>query len=306
MRTEAAGDRGAAETADAYLRGREQAENFPVALRLLPSNIRPHLHNLYDVARTIDDLGDEASGDRRARLLAFRDDMDRIWSGGQPRAAVLRRLADSVHARNLSRQPFADLVEANLRDQTVTRYATYSDLLGYCELSANPVGRLVLEVFGASTPGRVALSDRICSALQVIEHCQDVAEDHRAGRVYLPQEDLDTFEIGPADFAEPVTPPRIRALVAFEAQRAEALLNSGTPLLRELHGWARLAVAGYVAGGRAAVAALRRHDWAVLPTHPPRRRQDVLRALVSLWAGAALPVRRKERRLREPDSRAGL
>jgi squalene synthase HpnC len=207
----------------------------------------------------------------------------------------VQRLAESVRARNLSRQPFADLVEANLRDQTVTRYATYADLLDYCELSANPVGRLVLEVFGASTPGRVAISDRICSALQVIEHCQDVAEDHRAGRVYLPQEDLDRFGVEPADFAQQVTPPRVKALVAFEAQRAEALLNSGTPLLRELHGWARFAVAGYVAGGRAAVAALRRHDWAVLPTHPPRRRLDVVRALVSLWAAAALPVRRKRK-----------
>jgi squalene synthase HpnC len=296
MRTEAAGDRGAAETADAYLRGRENAENFPVALRLLPGSIRPHLVNLYDVARTIDDLGDEAPGDRRAQLLAFRDDMDRIWSGGQPRAAVLRRLAGSVRARSLSRQPFADLVEANLVDQTTTHYATFADLMGYCELSADPVGRLVLEVFGASTPGRVALSDRICSALQVIEHCQDVAEDYRAGRVYLPREDLDTFGVEPADFAEPVAGPRVRALVAFEAQRAEALLNSGTPLLRELRGWARLAVAGYVAGGRAAVLAMRRHGWAVLPTHPPRRRLDVLRALVSLWTTAALPKRPNRQR----------
>jgi squalene synthase HpnC len=293
MRTEAAGDRGAADRADAYLRGRENAENFPVALRLLPGNIRTHLRNVYDVARTIDDLGDQASGDRRAQLLAFRDDMDSIWRDGQPRAAILRRLAESVRVRNLSRQPFADLVEANLLDQTTTRYTTFADLLAYCELSANPVGRLVLEVFGVSTPGRVALSDRVCSALQVIEHCQDIAEDFRAGRIYVPEEDLGRFGVEPAAFAAQVAGSRVRALVAFEAQRAEALLNSGRPLLRELHGWARLAVAGYVAGGLAAVTALRRHGWGVLPTHPRTRRRDVLRTLVSLWAGAALPVPRK-------------
>jgi squalene synthase HpnC len=294
MRTEAAGDRGAAGTADAYLRGREKAENFPVALRLLPGNIRPHLRIVYDVARTIDDLGDQASGDRRARLLAFRDDMDSIWRGGQPRAAILQRLAESVRARNLSWQPFADLIEANLLDQTTTRYATFADLLAYCALSANPVGRLVLEVFGVGTPGRVALSDRICSALQVIEHCQDIAEDFRAGRVYLPEEDLVRFGVDPDAFASPVAGSRVRALVAFEAQRAEALLNSGRPLLRELRGWARLAVAGYVAGGRGAVTALRRHGWGVLPTHPRATRLDVLRGLVPIWAGAALPAPRKE------------
>jgi phytoene/squalene synthetase len=138
------------------------------------------------------------------------------------------------------------------------------------------------------------LSDRICSALQVIEHCQDIAEDQRAGRIYLPEEDLGQFGVDPADFAAPVTGPRVRALIAFEAQRAEALLNSGTPLLRELHGWARLAVAGYVAGGRAAVAALRRHNWAVLPTHPRGRRLDVAHALALLLAGAARPAHRKE------------
>jgi squalene synthase HpnC len=278
-----------AEPTVAYLRERRRSENFPVALRVLPGRLRTHLVRLYDVARVIDDAGDRARGDRTAGLLALRSDLDTIWSGGTPVTPALRELAGTVRACSLPRQPFADLIEANLRDQTITAYATFDDLLEYCTLSANPVGRLVLDVFGASTPRRVEWSDRICSALQVIEHCQDVAEDHRAGRVYLPREDLDRFGVSPDDLGAPTAGPNIRRLIEFEADRCLALLRAGRPLLHELHGWARLAVSGYVGGGHAAVAALRRNGWAVLPAPPrPDRRSVATRALLA-WSRAALP-----------------
>jgi squalene synthase HpnC len=281
-----------AEPAVVYLRERRRSENFPVALRVLPERHRTDLRRLYDVARVIDDAGDEgATGDRTTRLLELRADLDRIWQGGTPTTPVLRDLAGTVRSRGLSRQPFVDLIEANLRDQTVAAYRSYEDLLGYCAVSANPVGRTVLEVFGASTPERVTYSDRICSALQIIEHCQDVREDHRNGRIYLPQEDLERFGVRPGDLGAPVSSPAVRRLIAFEAARAARLLESGRPLLRELRGWARLAVAGYVAGGQAAVTALRRAGWSVLPQPPKARRRTVAAALLSTWTMAALPVR---------------
>src|SRR5690606_132338 len=163
------------------LRRQERAENFPVALRLLPARYRTHLRHLYDVARTIDDLGDRAPQtpeDRIAALQAFRADLSAIWHGGTPpaefafagpgppvlapdgplrtlwREGVLRNLASTVRSCALPEQPFLDLIEANLRDQTKTVYATYDELLDYCRLSANPVGRLVLDVFGVRTPER--------------------------------------------------------------------------------------------------------------------------------------------------------
>lgn len=260
---------------DEYLRGRRGAENFPVALRILPRALRDDLSIVYDVVRVIDDLGDQAPGDRVALLRQFRAQLAGVWTGAQPQAPVLRRLAGPVSRRGLRRQPFDDLIEANLLDQTVTRYPTYADLLDYCALSANPIGHLVLELFGVASDERRALSDRICTALQVIEHCQDVAEDRRAGRVYLPQEDLAAFGVGDAELTAPAASPAFRALIEFEARRAGALLDSGLPLLRQLHGWARLAVSGYAAGGRAAVRALRRGGWSVLPQHPPVRRRDL-------------------------------
>jgi squalene synthase HpnC len=249
---------------------------------VLPARIRGHLRAVYDVARVIDDLGDASAGDRTAALIAFRTDLARLWHGGTPRAVVLRSLAPTVVACDLPEQPFLDLIEANLRDQTTVQYATYDELLDYCTLSANPVGRLVLLIFGASTPGRVELADRVCTALQIIEHCQDIAEDYRAGRRYLPLEDLRRFGVAPADFGADRPTPALRALLRFEADRAEALLRDGAALVGDLRGWPRLAVAGYVAGGLAAVAALRRGGWSVLPIHPPRRRRDVLAALAML------------------------
>jgi squalene synthase HpnC len=275
--------------ADAYLRKRERSENFPVALRVLPSDRRRHLVAVYDVARVIDDLGDDAPGDRRAQLREFADDLFTIWDGGEPRAPVLRRLAETVTACGLGPRPFLDLIEANLRDQEITSYPAYADLLDYCALSANPVGRIVLAVFGAATPDREELSDRICSGLQIIEHCQDIVEDRRAGRIYLPLEDLDRFGVRPADLDAARPSPALRRLVAFEAGRAAALVDSGLPLLRQLRGWARLAVTGYAAGGRAAVVALRRAGWDAVTERPRARRRDLIAQLVAVTAGRRLP-----------------
>jgi squalene synthase HpnC len=267
---------------DRALRRQQHAENFPVALRLLPRRLRTNLVAVYDVARVIDDLGDQAAGDRTALLTAFGRDLAIIWDGGQPQHPVLRRLAPVVAARGLDREPFERLVQANLVDQRVHRYATYQQLRGYCTLSADPVGRIVLALFGRVTPATTELSDRVCTALQLIEHWQDVAEDRQAGRVYLPQEDLAAFGVTETDLNGPVVSPALRRLMAFQISRAAELLDSGAPLVGLLHGWARLAVTGYVAGGRAALDALRRADGDVLAGPPRPRRRDVLRHLARL------------------------
>ena len=278
---------GAAGLPEPALRRLERAENFPVALRVLPSALRRDLRAVYDVVRTIDQLGDDPAVEparRQAALLDFATDLDRAWDG-RPEAPVLCRLVPAVRSRGLDREPFARLVEANLADQRVTRYPTYADLLDYCRLSAEPVGRIVLEVFGASTPRRVELSDRVCSALQLIEHWQDIAEDRRAGRVYLPQEDLVRFGVAETDLDAERSGPRLAAIVRFETDRAADLLAAGAPLVAELGGWARLAIAGYLAGGLAAVDALRRDRADVLVATPRARRRDVARHLLRTLLG---------------------
>jgi squalene synthase HpnC len=266
----------------AGLADKQRAENFPVALRVLPVRLREHLTAVYGFARTVDDLGDEADGDRLAGLAAFDKDLAKIWENDVPESPVLRRLKVTVDECDLPHAPFQRLVQANVQDQVVTRYPTFSDLQDYCVLSADPVGRIVLGVFGRSSPERVVRSDQVCTALQLVEHWQDVAEDRRAGRIYLPQEDLARFKVREFDLDGDVTPQALRTLLSFETDRAEALLDEGAPLVGMLGGWARVAVAGFVAGGYATVDALRRSRFDVLRNTPRPRKRDILRHTIRL------------------------
>src|SRR6516225_2958369 len=205
--------------------GRAPGENFSVASIALGRDNRRHLTAIYGYARLVDQIGDAVEGDRRAALAAFETDLSRLFEGSSPAHPVLLRLEPTVRELDLPRGPFDRLIEANRRDQEVAVYETFDELVAYCDVSANPVGELVLHVFGAATPDRIALSDRVCTALQLAEHWQDVAEDRAAGRVYLPAEDLDRFGVAPADLDAPVTGDRLRELIAFEVDRARTLLD---------------------------------------------------------------------------------
>jgi squalene synthase HpnC len=267
------------------LRRLEGQENFPVAMRLLPRTLRAELRAVYDIARTIDDLGDEAPGDRLALLDAFEADLRRAWTDTEPTIPVVRRLVPVVRAHAFAIDPFLHLVEANKLDQRQTSYPTWADLRHYCTLSADPIGRIVLALTDSVTEQRVSLSDDVCTALQVLEHCQDVAEDRRRGRIYLPLEDLTAFGVAPGDLDADVTSTAVRRLVAHEVQRAAPLLLSGVPLVRSLRGSARVAVAGFVAGGLATADALRRADHDVLARDVVPRKADVVRHALRLLVG---------------------
>jgi squalene synthase HpnC len=271
-----------APTAGAVM-ARAGSENFPVASRVLGRRVRAHLLALYGFARLVDELGDctppqgvtvagaaaATPGERLAALDELERDLDRAYRG-EAEHPLLVRLQPTLEECNLPRGPFVRLIEANRVDQRVSGYETWEQLRGYCELSANPVGELVLAVFGTATPPRVALSDAICTALQLIEHCQDVAEDRDRGRVYLPAEDLARFGCTVRDLSREHAGGPLRSVLAFEARRARELLARGAPLIDELHGVReRLAVAAFVAGGRAALDAIERARYDVL-AGPPR------------------------------------
>ena len=278
--------------------GRAAGENFPVALRVLPASRRRYLMAVYGFARTADDIGDQAPPDQRLQLLdELEADLRRLYAGrdgthdpgqggdgAEPRSRVVGALGPAVTDCGIPMQPFLDLIQANRQDQAVSRYQAFEDLLGYCRLSANPVGRIVLYVFGSFSAPRGELSDSICTALQLAEHWQDVAEDLRAGRIYLPAQDMDTFGCTEQDLAQPSAPPQVRKLIAFETRRAKALLDAGAPLIGTLRGTARAAVAGYVAGGRAALAAIAAADHDVLRVTPRPRKRRVAAELVLAYA----------------------
>jgi squalene synthase HpnC len=274
------------------------AENFPVALRILPKRYRAHLTALYGFARLVDDIGDEplpgmpagASAETiTSTRLALLDDLQRevakIYADGKdgPELDAIRALAATVTECGIPRQPLDDLIQANRQDQLVTRYQTYEELRKYCELSANPVGEVVLYIMSAATPERIRASDSICTALQLIEHTQDVAEDLANGRVYLPREDMERFGVTERDLAEPQATGSVRQLIKFEADRAERLLDEGAPLIGTLHGAARIAVAGYLAGGRATLKAIADSNFDVLKSTPKPGKANTLAAMARCY-----------------------
>jgi squalene synthase HpnC len=252
---------------------RAGGENFPVASRLLGRRLRDPLLAIYGFARLVDQIGDESPGNRPALLDWLDAEVDRMYEGATPDHPALRRMAVVARQARIPAEPLHRLVAANRMDQTVSTYATFDDLMAYCELSANPVGHMVLYVFEAATPERMELSDAVCSALQVTEHLQDVREDLAAGRVYLPQEDLGRFGCVESDLTVSPTPERVRTLIAFEVARARDLFDRGTPLIAALRGRPRVAVTAFVAGGRAALDAIEAAGFALgaRPPHPSLR-----------------------------------
>jgi len=265
---------------------KSRLENFRVASPVLPRALRADLYALYGFARLVDDIGDEAPGDRLALLDWLDAELDALYAG-RPGHELVQRLLPTVRAHGIPPEPFRRLIQANRRDQEVKGYRTFDELVGYCRLSADPVGHLVLYVFDSATPERMTLSDRICTALQVVEHLQDVGEDFERGRVYLPREDMDRFGCGAEELAKRPTPEAVRRVIAFEALRARRLLDEGTPLARMLPWRAGLAVAGFVAGGRAALAAIERRDNDVLSGAPRASQLRRATAFVSTLVGLA-------------------
>ncbi|MBT2379867.1 squalene synthase HpnC [Streptomyces sp. ISL-111] len=295
-----------ARTGDATL-GKAADENFPVAPFFLPRAWRDDLMAVYGYARLVDDIGDgdlapggadarhlglepEQSDDRLALLDAFERDLHRVFAptGQEPHHPLLRALRPTVRRRALTPEPFLGLIEANRQDQKVRRYATYGELAAYCELSANPVGRLVLALTGTTSPERVRLSDAVCTALQIVEHLQDVAEDLARDRIYLPAEDMDRFRVTEADLARLSAGASVRALIAYESERASELLHEGIPLVGSVNGRLGLLLAGFVGGGRSALTAISAAGFDVLPGPPKPTKPSMLRE-------AAVVLRRARR-----------
>src|SRR5882757_5078441 len=210
---------------------RSHYENFSVASWFLPARLRQHFFNVYAYCRISDDLGDEV-GDPAASLQLLDEwemELDACY-GGNPRHPVFVALRETVREFDIPQQPFADLLQAFRQDQTVHRYETFEDLLGYCHNSANPVGHLVLYLCGYRDPQRQALSDRTCTALQLANFWQDVSVDYAKGRIYLPLEDLRRHGVSEEEIATTRNTPAFCEMMRFEVRRAREWFSEGWPL----------------------------------------------------------------------------
>src|SRR5258708_655237 len=209
-------------------------ENFHVASWFLPKALRPHFYSIYAYCRISDDLGDEV-GDKGA-ALALLDlwgrELDACYEG-RARHPVFVALRETIRARSIPKEPFADLLAAFRQDQTVTRFATMQDVFGYCRYSANPVGRLVLYACGEVSEEKFRLSDATCTALQLANFWQDVRVDYAKGRVYLPQEDMQRFGVTEATIEAGAPPTGVPVAMRRRVGLAAGCLSSGPPLTQQ-------------------------------------------------------------------------
>jgi len=214
---------------------RAHHENFPVASRFVPSALRPHLVELYAFARAADDFADEPQydGHRSQALDAWQEELHRCFHG-EPRHPVFVALHDTIDKRGLTLPPFEDLLSAFRADLEVTRYATFTSLRAYTARSAEPVGRLLLGLFGYRDPELVRFADEISTAVQLTNYWQDVASDAARDHIYIPGEDLHFFGVSEADLKSLRLATPVRDLMRFEVARTRALFERGRPLLGKL------------------------------------------------------------------------
>ena len=267
---------------------RTHYENFSVATWFLPQPLRQHFFNVYAYCRISDDLGDEV-GDPSAALQLIDQ-----WEGelnacyfGNPRHPVFVALAETVRKFEIPKQTFADLLTAFRQDQTVTRYPTFEDLLGYCRYSANPVGHLVLYVCGYRDAGRQALSDFTCTALQLANFWQDVSVDYAKGRIYLPLEDLQKFGVRETDIASGQNTPAFCEMLRFEVKRAREWFRRGLPLAEKVDRALAIDIQLFTRGGQEVLNAIERQGYKILGRRPVISRSRKL-ALVARAAWGKL------------------
>lgn len=242
-------------------------ENFTVASWLLPRWARPHMYCLYAYCRGVDDLGDEAGGDRLALLAEWEAELHRCYQG-QARHPVFVALQETVRRFDIPPEPFLRLIEANRMDQRLSRYPTYDDLLHYCQCSANPVGHLVLYLFGYRDEERQRLADATCTGLQLANFWQDVWRDWEKGRIYIPLEDMELFGYSEEALARRQGNNNFRRLMAFEVERARQLFAQGLALVEKVDGRLRLDVRLFSLGGLAILDAIEAIDYDVLHRRP--------------------------------------
>src|SRR5271166_3909318 len=270
---------------------RSHYENFSVASWFLPRPLRQHFFNVYAYCRISDDLGDEV-GDTSASLQLldqWEEELNACY-GGHPRHPVFVALAETVRKFEIPKHEFADLLTAFRQDQTITRYETFSDLLGYCRYSANPVGHLVLYVCGYRDPERQLLSDYTCTALQLANFWQDVSADFAKGRIYLPLEDLRRFGVTEDGIGNSENTLAFREMMKFEVQRAREWFAQGLPLIANVERPLATDIELFSRGGQEILNAIERQSYAVLGRRPAISKTRKL-ALVARAALGKLLVR---------------
>jgi squalene synthase HpnC len=273
---------------------RAHYENFPVGSLLIPKQLRKHFYSIYAFARTADDFADEGYelGYREAERLELLEEwgeMLRQSLRGRATHPVFVALAKSIKDFELPSELFEDLLSAFSQDVTKRRYQSFSQLVDYCRRSANPIGRLILLLFGYRDEERHNWSDQICTALQLANHWQDVAVDLKKDRIYLPEEDLLRFEIVESDLNNGIVDDKFKRLMQFEVERARDMFLQGKPLCTSVRGRLGLELRAVWLGGMRILDRIKKNGYDVFTNRPVIQSSDKL--LILLLASSSTAFR---------------
>jgi squalene synthase HpnC len=262
-------------------------ENFPVASWLLPRRLRKPVEAIYHFARSADDIADEGNATHAERLSALAEygrQLDRIEAGLAADHPLFEALAEAIETHTLPLAPFRDLLSAFTQDVEKTRYASFGEVVDYCRRSANPVGRLMMHLYGDHDPRHLAFSDAVCSSLQIINFLQDVAIDFGKGRVYLPQDEMQRLHVSEDQIARGDSGGMWTVFMRQQVERTRRLLQAGAPLGRALKGRIGLELRVTILGGETILRKLHADPSCVFHQRPVLERKDwirmVARALV--------------------------
>lgn len=257
-------------------------ENFPVASLLLPRRLRQAVEVIYHFARSADDIADEGNASAEERLKAldtYRSELNLIANHIQPETPLFRSLSVVIARHNLPMQPFHDLLDAFSQDVVKTRYANFGEVMDYCKKSANPVGRLMLALYGENDPRSLAYADAICSALQIINFLQDIAIDYDKQRIYMPLDELAKHHISEAQIANHDTRGAWQAFMLMQIERTRKLLQAGAPLGNVLKGRIGLELRMIIMGGSTILEKLHASKGDIYTQRPVLTTRDWLKML---------------------------
>lgn len=262
---------------------RRHSENFSVATLLLPRPLLPHFYAVYAYCRYADDLGDESESPEKALavLAAWREELLRTI-GGEPRHPIMIALRDTIATFEIPKEPFLDLISAFEQDQHVHEYETYAQLLDYCRRSANPVGRILLQLFECFDESRAEMSDHICTALQLTNFWQDVQRDYAIGRVYLPREDMLRFGYSKENLLANCFTPEFAELMRFQVVRTRELFERGLPLVDQVPRAVRVDVELFARGGLAILGKIEQQGYNVWQRRPRLTKFEKARLMASV------------------------
>ena len=266
---------------------RSHYENFSIASCLLPKHLKPHFYAIYAFARGVDDLGDEAVGDRLALLDLWAQELDSCYTG-KPSHPHFVALAKTIRLFDIPPLPFKRLIEANRRDQKSVRFGTFAALLEYCTYSANPVGHLLLYLAGINDDQLQVIADKTCTALQLTNFLQDIRRDYDVGRIYIPLEDFDRFGVSEHQIRHGKLDANFRSLMAFEISRTRKMFVDGYRLINHLDGSIRNDFALFVRGGLSILLTIENRNYDVLSSRPTLSKFEKAKILIAIWVRSTL------------------